>query len=84
MTLIFVKILDLVVSMFKYYKEMIQFTKDNPAQVLNLHFEEMKRVNILFYCFVSSVIFKTVMTTVTNICIKQIMTCIAPVYITNL
>ena len=59
--LIFVKI-DLVVSMFKYYKEMIQFTKDNPAQVLNLHFEEMKRVNI-FYCFVSSFIFKTVMTT---------------------
>lgn len=32
----------MIVSMFKYYKEMVQFIKDNPTQVLNLHFEEVK------------------------------------------
>lgn len=31
------------VSLWRYYKEMEQFTKENPELVLTLHFEEMKK-----------------------------------------
>ena len=43
----FFHLLDFFVSMFKYYKEMAKFRSENPSQVLNLHFEEMKRVMII-------------------------------------
>ena len=40
-------ILDIYVSMFTYYTQMMKYINDNPGQVLNLHFEDMKRVIIL-------------------------------------
>ena len=36
---------DLIGSIFKYWKEFEQFTITNTGNVLNLHYEQMKKVS---------------------------------------
>ena len=43
-TVTFFNISDMFVSMFTYYKLIEQLSRERPEQVLNIHFEDMKKV----------------------------------------